>query len=98
MNNPLYKHLSNLKILYPKQFGFQKGHSTDRALLQLVNQIFKYFERSEYTIVFIDLPKVFDSVSHNILLKKITFLGGHNIHFIYFLTTFLKQIKQNEMF
>ena len=98
MNNPLYKHLSNLKILYPKQFGFQKGHSTDRALLQLVNQIYKYFQRSEYTIVSIDLPKVFDSVSHNILLKKMTFSGGHNIHFIYFVTTFLKQIKQNEMF
>ena len=34
--NRLYKHLSNSKILYPKQFGFQKGHSTDHALLQLI--------------------------------------------------------------
>ena len=31
--NRLYKQWSNLKILYPKQFGFQKGHSTDDALL-----------------------------------------------------------------
>ena len=35
MNNSLHKHLSNLKILYSKQSGFQKGHSTDHALLQL---------------------------------------------------------------
>ena len=33
MYNRLYKHLRNLKILYPKQLDFQKGHSTDHALL-----------------------------------------------------------------
>ena len=36
----LYKHLSNSKILCPKQFRFQKGHSTDHALLQLLDQIY----------------------------------------------------------
>ena len=67
MYNRLYKHLSNSKILYPKQFGFQKGHSTDHALLQLVDQIYESFERNEYTIgVFIDLSKAFDTVDHKI--------------------------------
>ena len=62
MYNRLYKHLSNLKILYPKQFGFQKGHSTDHELLQLVDQIYEFFERDEYTIgFFIDLLKAFDT-------------------------------------
>ena len=37
--NRLYKRLSNLKVRYPKQFGFHKGHSTDHGLLQLVAQI-----------------------------------------------------------
>ena len=70
MYNRLCKHLSNSKILYPKQFGFQKGHSTDHALLQLVDQIYESFERNEYTIgVFIELSKAFDTVDHNILLK-----------------------------
>ena len=76
MYNRLYKHLSNSKILYPKQFRLQKGHSTDYALLQLVDQIYESFERNEYTIgVFIDLSKAFDTVDHNNLLKKLEIYG-----------------------
>ena len=41
MYNRLYKHLNKLKILYSKQFGFQKGHSADHALLQLVDKIYE---------------------------------------------------------
>ena len=36
-------------MLYPKQVDFQKGHSTDHTLLQLLNQIYESFERNEYT-------------------------------------------------
>ena len=69
MYNRLYKHLSNLQMLYPKQFGFQKSHSTDHALLQLVDQIYESFECNEYSVgVFIDVSKAFDTVDHNILL------------------------------
>ena len=64
--------LSNLKIPYPKQFGFQKSQSIDHPLLQLVDQIYESFECNEYTIVvFIELSKTFDTVDHNILLKKL---------------------------
>ena len=59
MYNRLYKHLSNLRIVYPKQFVFQKGHSTNHALLQLVDQIYESFERNKYAIgVFIDLSNL----------------------------------------
>ena len=81
MYNRLYKHLSNSKIIYPKQFGFQKGHSTGHVLLQLVDQIYESFERNEYTIgVFIDLSKAFDTVDHNILLKKLEIYGISGTH------------------
>ena len=72
MYNWLYKHLSNLKIIYPRQFGFQKGHATDHALLQLVDQIYESLEPNKYTIgVFIDLSLTFHTVGYNISLKKL---------------------------
>ena len=44
--NRLYEHLNSNNILYKKQFGFQKGHSTEHAILQLVDQISKSFEKT----------------------------------------------------
>ena len=71
-----------MKILYPKQFGFQEGHLTDHALLQFVDQIYESFERNEYTIaVSIDPSKTFDTVDHNILLKKLKIFGISGINF-----------------
>ena len=70
--NRLRFFFSENKILYKKQFGFQKQHSTDHAIVHLVNEILKYFENNCYILgVFIDLTKAFDTVDHNILLKKL---------------------------
>ena len=85
MYTRLYEHLSNLKILCPKQFGFLNSHSTDHALLQLVDQIYESFECNEITIgVFIDLSKTFDIVNDNILLKKIEIYSLSSIHLQWF--------------
>ena len=81
-------------MLYPKQFGFQKGHSTDHALLQFVDQIYESFERNEYTIgVFIDLSKTFDTADHDILLKKLEIYGILGTHFQWF-RNYLRNRKQ----
>ena len=67
MYNRLYNHLVKNKILYSKQFGFRKGHSTEHAIIHLIDQINNNFE-NEYTLgVFTDLSKAFDTVDKQFL-------------------------------
>ena len=64
------------KILYYKQFGFQTVHSTDHAIIQLIDQIYENFEENKYMLgVFIDLSKAFDTVDPKILLSKLEIYG-----------------------
>ena len=44
MYNRLYKYLSKNNLLFYKQFGFRKGHSTKHALTKLVNGIYDSFK------------------------------------------------------
>ena len=68
----LYNHLSENLMLYSKQFGFQRGHSAEHAIMQLIDQIISSFEKNHFTLgVFIDITWAFDTVDHEILITGI---------------------------
>ena len=90
----LYKYLTTEKSLYPNQFGFQRGHSTEDAILKLANQIYESFERNKYTLgVFIDLSKAFDTVNHSVLIKKLQMYGVRGVNLAWF-RSYLANRKQ----
>ena len=68
-------------ILFKKQFGFQTGHSTEHAIIQLVDWINRNFEKDQYTLgVFINFSKDFDIVDHKILIAKLENYGIKGIN------------------
>ena len=82
MYNRLFDYLNKHNMLYNRQFGFQKANSTDHAIIQLADQLIESFNNNKFTIgVFIDLSKAFDTVDHQILLKKLKHYGvvGNNL-------------------
>ena len=71
-HNRLMSFLNDKQILYNGQFGFRKNHSTSIAILELVEEMTTAMDNSQSSVaVFIDLKKAFDTVDHNILLKKL---------------------------
>ena len=68
-------YLTENKILYRHQSGFRKNHLTDTSLAYLTNKILTGFDSGLLTgMIIIDLQKAFDTINHNILLRKMSAL------------------------
>ena len=101
----MYKRLINFlnkhDILNEHQYGFRKGRSTDMALIELTDKISRAIENNEYTLgIFLDLSKAFDTVNHEILLKKLNFYGIRGTALDWFeryLTNRKQTVKSNDV-
>ena len=76
----VYEFLEETKQMYRSQYGFRKKHSCETAVAELVACIIKNIEEGKYTVgVFLDLSKAFDTLSHELLLKKLDRYGIRGI-------------------
>ena len=72
----LISFLEDNNIISEQQFGFRKQHSTTHVVTDVHSQISKNLDNKQHTcVILLDFRKAFDTVNHQILLRKLEKYG-----------------------
>ena len=86
------------KLLNHRQHAYRKNHSTTTILFELVETIKRHIDDGNYVaIASLDLSKAFDSLAHNLILKKLNEIGL-NENAISWIESYLNKRKQTVKF
>ena len=99
--NRLQRWISNNDLLSDAQHGFRKEKSTVSAIAAFLNEIYKNINRNKNSyIIYLDLKKAFDTISHSNLLNKLQNLGMDDLTlkwFVSYLTGRRQCVKLNDI-
>ena len=94
IHDQMYTYLNGNNLLAEQQYGFRKLHSTEYAAVNLIDHVAKQMESGHTPCnLYIDLSKAVDTLSLNILLRKLKYYGFTGTE-LKLLTSYLINRKQ----
>jgi len=72
-------YLTSANLLPSLQSGFRPGHSTETAVLRVLTDILQAVDRTDSAaLILLDLSAAFDTVDHEVLLKRLQLTFGND--------------------
>ena len=91
----LRDHLSSNELWGKTQSAYRAFHSTETALLRVQNDIFSCMDKNKLmALVMLDLSAAFDTIDHNILLRRLESRFGIKGVALQWIKSYLSQRKQ----
>ena len=95
IRSQLVAYLDEHYFITPDQFAYLKGHSTQTSLHRVIDDWLENVNESQITgICMLDIAKCFDTIDHDLLLKKLSLYGIKNIELEWF-KSYLHQRQQS---